>query len=283
MDECDFSGSGARLAVSVVLFKTARPLLEGLVSTLAKALGSACAEGTLKTVVILTDHSPTPLPEDWRAGLQRLLAPSMRLDYRHAGENPGFGAGHNQAFGRGAGAEYFLVANPDIEFAPGSLAAGLAFLDVHPELGLLSPALIEPDGGRRPACFRYPDLPTLLARAGGGQWARRRSFRYECRDWDPDAIRSPLLSSGCCMLFRAAAFARLGGFDPGYFLYFEDYDLSLRAGRHGLAAYFPGMAIVHRGGGAARKGLRHAVLFVHSAVRFFSKHGWLAPGSGETK
>jgi GT2 family glycosyltransferase len=67
---------------------------------------------------------------------------------------------------------------------------------------------------------------------------------------------------------------RLGGFDPRYFLYFEDFDLSLRTPQHARIAYVPSVRIVHHGGGAARKGLRHVRLFLTSAIRFFDQHGW---------
>jgi GT2 family glycosyltransferase len=115
----------------------------------------------------------------------------------------------------------------------------------------------------------------LLARLVGGNWAEKRSVRYECRDWDPHETRfDPLLISGCCMLFRSSVFARAKGFDPDFFLYFEDFDLSLRLRRLSRTAYCPAMKIKHQGGGVGRKGIKHIAMYVHSAYRFFSRHGW---------
>jgi GT2 family glycosyltransferase len=76
------------------------------------------------------------------------------------------------------------------------------------------------------------------------------------------------------MLARTALFVKLGGFDPRFFMYFEDYDLSLRMGREAAVAYVPQARIVHHGGEAARKGWRHVAWFVTSAGRFFARHGW---------
>jgi GT2 family glycosyltransferase len=76
------------------------------------------------------------------------------------------------------------------------------------------------------------------------------------------------------MLARTQLLARLGGFDPRFFMYFEDYDLSLRLGRESQVAYVPSARIVHHGGEASRKGVRHIAWFVGSAWRFFARHGW---------
>ena len=45
-------------------------------------------------------------------------------------------------------------------------------------------------------------------------------------------------------------------------------------GREASVAYVPGARIVHHGGEAAAKGLRHIAWFVRSAWRFFATHGW---------
>jgi GT2 family glycosyltransferase len=67
---------------------------------------------------------------------------------------------------------------------------------------------------------------------------------------------------------------RTGGFDPRFFLYFEDFDWSMRLGQVTRNAFVPSVCIVHHGGAAASKGLRHIGWFLASGVRFYSKHGW---------
>jgi GT2 family glycosyltransferase len=265
------------LVVSIVLYRPEGALLDAAMRSLAAAVVQARRAGVLgETRLILVDHSPAAQPETTLAAWRALCGDALALDYLSDPANPGFGAGHNHAFARGGNAaDVFLVANPDLEFAADSLAAGLRFLAAHPDCGLVAPALLQDDGSLVPACFRYPDLLTLAARFVGGGLAARRSRRYECRDWDAtQPVFDPPLVSGCCMLFRSASYAALGGFDPGYFLYFEDFDLSWRASRRGLSAYCPEMHARHHGGGAGRKGLRHIGLFLRSALRFFNSHGW---------
>jgi len=98
---------------------------------------------------------------------------------------------------------------------------------------------------------------------------------YEMRDVIADRfVPSVPLASGCFMLARTPLLARVGGFDPRFFMYFEDYDLSLRMGREAQVAYVPQARILHHGGDASNKGLRHVAWFVRSAWRFFARHGW---------
>jgi GT2 family glycosyltransferase len=76
------------------------------------------------------------------------------------------------------------------------------------------------------------------------------------------------------MFARRDELAAVGGFSPDYFLYFEDYDLSIRLRRRSRIAYVNRVRIVHHGGEAAKKGRTHVRLFLTSALRFFRTHGW---------
>ena len=80
--------------------------------------------------------------------------------------------------------------------------------------------------------------------------------------------------SGCFMLCRSEQIRQAKGFDPGFFLYFEDFDLSMRVGRRAKLAFLPDMKIRHSGGNSAHKGAAHIFMFLRSARRFFSLHGW---------
>jgi GT2 family glycosyltransferase len=104
----------------------------------------------------------------------------------------------------------------------------------------------------------------------------RRLARYEMRDLinEKDIVWDPPIVSGCFMLFRTSVLKKLAGFDTRYFLYFEDYDLSLRAHDVARVVYAPAVRVLHHGGGAARKGSGHIRMFVASAYKFFSRFGW---------
>jgi len=144
---------------------------------------------------------------------------------------------------------------------------------------MLAPEARNPAGELLHLCKRYPAVLDLLLR-GFAPAALRRSFsrrlgHYELRDLPRERASTGVpLISGSFMFFRREAIAGIGGFSDAFFLYFEDYDLSLRAAACGQLAYVPAVRIVHHGGHAARKGLRHVRLFARGAITFFGRHGW---------
>jgi GT2 family glycosyltransferase len=192
-------------------------------------------------------------------------------------DNAGYGAGHNAAQ-RDTASDLVLVLNPDTELSPEALDEALAFLASREDVVALNPRCVGSDGDAQYLCKRYPSLLVLALRALPFAVLRalfaQRLAHYEYRDLDPGLPAPVRLLSGACLLCRRSAFVTTGGFDERFFMYFEDFDLSLRLAEHGKVFYLPGMRIVHHGGHAARKGLRHSVWFLRSALRFFHRHGW---------
>jgi len=204
------------------------------------------------------------------------------MTFLHGHANIGYGAAHNLVL-HGSGADYHLVLNPDVELAPDALAVGVRWLAEHKDIGAVAPEVFDGDGERQEyLCRRYPSVLDLLLRGFAPGLLRRlfrqRLDRYEMRDViDPDPEREIIdipVMSGACLLVRRAAIDATGGFDPHFFLYFEDYDWTVRLNRITRTAYLPAMHIRHHGGGAAHKGLRHIGWFIRSGFRFFRKHGW---------
>jgi GT2 family glycosyltransferase len=104
---------------------------------------------------------------------------------------------------------------------------------------------------------------------------RSRLERYEMRGVLTDQpLKGIPIVSGSFMFCRREPIAGIGGFSESFFLYFEDFDLSLRAAARGELAWVPAVRITHHGGNAARKGWRHVGLFTRSAITFFNRHGW---------
>ncbi len=273
------------LTVSIVTYQPDLVLLERCLVSLATALDAARGEGILRDAnVVLVDNtgSRTTAEAVVHLGESRFRGSGWTMNYLHRHNNLGYGRAHNLVM-HGGNTHYHRVLNPDVELAPDALVAGMRFLDAHPEIGVLAPAVSGAHGEREFTCKRYPAVLDLALRAFAPaalrRWCRARLDRYEMRDAieavSGDGFVSPVpLLSGCFMLARRKPVDASGGFDPAYFLYFEDFDWSVRLNRITGSAYVPSVKIVHHGGGAARKGARHLAHFARSAVRFYRKHGW---------
>ena len=274
----------ASLTVSIVTYHPDQELLRRCVTRLAAAIAAARAHKVLGNVAVaLIDNSGDRAiaKKVIKLGNESFGNARVALTYLHGHANIGYGAAHNLPM-HGSGTDYQLVLNPDIELADDALVHAIRWLDVHPEVGAVAPAVSRPDGDVEYLCKRYPAVFDLAVRgfapAFVRRWCRRRLARYELRDRiegaGADAVLDVPILSGACMLVRRNAIAATGGFDPRFFLYFEDYDWSMRLNGVTKAAYLPSMRAVHHGGRAARKGARHVVWFVRSGVRFYRKHGW---------
>lgn len=265
------------LSVSIVVF---RPDLEMLTRTLV-SLDAACKRlRSVKPNAVLQVHliDNGGLPREFAARWAADASPCFSCTVVSGHGNIGYGRGHNLAIAE-LDSDYHLVLNPDIEMQPDALIEALDFFSAHSDIGALSPRI---DDGEtlQYLCRRYPALIDLFLRgfmpASVRDLFRRRLARYEMRDVinECDAVFDPPIISGCYMLYRTKLLKMLNGFDARYFLYFEDYDLSLRTHRYARIAYVPQVRVSHHGGGAARKGHAHIRMFVASAIKFYNRFGW---------
>lgn len=269
----------ASLSATIVVYRSDPGLLGRAVASLAAAVALARVEGALdEASLFIVDNGPGDDGAVLRESLAAWAAEAGAIEIVSGHGNVGYGRANNLVLDR-LRSDFHLVLNPDVELEPAALANALGAMREHPEVGLLAPAVVGDDGAPQYLCKRYPSLLVLLLRGFAPAFLRRRFAarldRYEMRDALGDAFVSGVpLASGCFMLLRTALLTRIGGFDPRYFMYFEDYDLSLRVAREAQVAYEPRARIVHHGGEAARKGWRHVAWFATSAWRFFARHGW---------
>lgn len=269
------------LTVSLVLHHSPLPRLTATLRSLLAALHEARSTGVLGEVTLwVVDNSvDAAYAVASRETVEALLTEAGHLDYRFLSleENRGFGAGHNRVL-LDTDSDFHLVLNPDVELARDSLAQGVSLLASDPGIAALNPYAEAADGRREYLCKRHPSPGVLLLRGFAPAWLRHRAARrlahYEARDLcDGAEVADVPLLSGCFLLLRGRPARLCRGFDTGYFMYFEDFDLSRRLRPQGRLVYAPQVRIVHHGGYAANKGWRHVHWFLRSGLRFFRQHG----------
>ncbi len=263
------------LSISLVCYKSDPDQLLATLHSLREALHFAEPKLTLTAELTLVDNG------DDTATLHKLLqlgglAASAQVISNLA--NSGFGTANNQVI-RQAHSDFHLVLNPDVELQMDALAVAIGYLQQHQSVVAVSPACKSGDGAIEFLCKRYPGVWVLLLRGFAPRWLKSRFqpalAHYEYQELaivtEPATVE---LISGCFILCRTQALQRVGGFDEAYFLYFEDFALSLALARIGELHYLPACHIVHHGGKAASKGLQHIRYFLRSAWHFYRCHGW---------
>jgi GT2 family glycosyltransferase len=273
------AASSPSLSVSIVSYDPDPALLDETARTLAASLGAARDTGsTGATRVWLIDNGPDA---DSAAVARRAAATLQAVapcEVVSGHGNVGYGAGHNFAI-RASGATYHLVLNPDVRLDGDAIREAIGFMSARPEVILLAPHARDAEGRTLRLCKRYPSVLDLALRGFAPGFVKRafdaRLARYEMRDLPLDApTTGNFIVSGSFMFLRREPVAAIGGFSDRFFLYFEDFDLSLRLARVGKIAFVPAVRIVHFGGEAARKGPRHVAMFASSGLKFFNAHGW---------
>lgn len=196
-----------------------------------------------------------------------------------ADENLGFGRGCNLALERSS-SEYLLLLNPDARIAPKDLETLLQTIARTPRLGAVSPVTYW--NAEKSFVLPRPSVQTPLAHLGyvAATWSatatRSLARHWVLRTQQEMASTKPMhvnFLAGAVLVLRRSAIDAAGGlFDPAYFMFFEDADLSVRLRRSGYGlALVPTSQAVHN--------YRHkpfkAELMAQSQMHYFSlQHRW---------
>jgi GT2 family glycosyltransferase len=229
------------LVVSYASDRVIERLLASLVTTLPTAR------------VAIREHAADP---SHVATLERLASRhTAPVRVEHDPSNPGFARGCN-ALARASTADFLVFLNPDTEL----VAWPWSEAEPPPAASVIGPVMVDsgPPGEHYGRSYRIRDE---IARS----WLRRQPLPPDGRGY----------VSGAAMLIERDAFQRLGGFDPGFFMYYEDIDLCLRANDAGYPTILePSWAVRHARRHSTDQRFGTALAWSYeSAARFHAKHG----------
>jgi GT2 family glycosyltransferase len=205
------------LSVSIVTYNSA--------DSLGPLLGSIAAQHGVSFELFIVDNASTD-------GTASILSQCGKAHITRNARNVGYGRAHNQNRARFRG-RYLLFLNPDVILPRDLFSEMVGFLDRNPAIAIAGPMILE-GTERRPFPPRrfYPGEALLPLEPGLDR-------------------KEPAWITGCCLAIDRNAFESLGGFDPDYFLYFEDTELCWRARRAGLRiGWVPRCEVLHSGRGS---------------------------------
>lgn len=177
-------------------------------------------------------------------------------------ENAGFGANCNRAAREAiaAGATHLLFLNSDTTFGPRFMEQWIRRVREIPG-GIMSPLIY------------WAHNPGQVWSSGG----KLTVFTPFCRSRASyGAVTEVDTVTGCAILVPVDGWNALGGFDPRYTTYFEDFDLTLRAKTIGIRTYVlpdPELNVLHHVSGSFRNTVwRKHYLMLESSLIFIRSH-----------
>ena len=190
-------------------------------------------------------------------------------------ENVGFGRANNQGFSHAKGV-YTLILNPDTVLQEDTLEKCISYLLAHPEVGGLGIKGLDGSGKFLPESKRALPTPLVALWKITGLSAifpKSSVFaRYHLGHLSPEENHEVDILVGCFMMVPTQLLLSVGGFDPQYFMYGEDIDLSYELQKTGHKnIYFSDSQIIHYKGESTKRGSLNYVRMFYKAMVLFAK------------
>jgi GT2 family glycosyltransferase len=265
-----------KLSITIVIYKPNIPVLEKVLLALFNS-----ENVNFKMSIFIIDNSAEV---DWHAKIKNfytsLQCPNWcNVNLIESPGNIGYGRANNLILNK-LDSDYHLVLNPDVFVYPDTINNSIYFMDKNPKIGLLTPAVYDEAGQQQFLCKRNPTLFTMFLRGGAPSFVKKKFKRYldryEMRDVDYCSMIKDVPSpTGCFMFFRTEIFKKLGGFDPVFFMYYEDTDLGRRLLQISHSTYVPNVKIIHQWARETHKSWRMRWITIKSGLTYWRKWGGL--------
>jgi GT2 family glycosyltransferase len=254
------------LNISIVLF-------ENELDKVKRTIESFLSSGLVRQIYLI-DNSLTDRLKD-------LSYLDKRIIYIFNNANLGFGKAHNIALRKSIDENipYHLVLNPDVYFEEGVLEELYNYMEKNPDVGLVMPKVLYPDGNIQYLCKLLPAPFDLFGRRFLNfppfkKMVEKRNEIYELRFTGYNKIMEVPYLSGCFMFIRTKVLEKVGLFDERFFMYLEDTDLSRRIHKVSKTIFYPYVHIYHEYGKGSYKNKKLLKYHVESAIKYFNKFGW---------
>lgn len=207
--------------------------------------------------------------------------PQLRQRYPHVQvianqQNLGFARANNLGMNRSTG-RYVALINSDVVVSPGSLEKIVAYLDRHPDIGLLGPKMILRDGSIGRSVFKFPTVWSWFCNALGLSTAFKGSDtfgNFERTNFDYTKTQDVDVLTGWFWVVRSGALEKVGVLDDRFFMYGEDLDWPKRFHKAGWrVTYYAEAEAIHYCGASSDRAPAHFYVEMNRAnLQYFRKH-----------
>lgn len=199
--------------------------------------------------IVIVNHS-----QEEHGTLEKLASPKIKIYTR---PNYGYASGCNFGATKAKG-EFYIFFNPDTIVMDNTVS--LLIDDLKQGYDIAVPKFLNPDLTFQPSTRQFPKLKHLLVSRSSLLRILFKDTKLENEYFgrDLEKVDTPLelkdrFPLGGFFAIKRTTFARLGGFDERFFLYFEDTDFFKRALLNGFSIiYDPRAQIIHYHGYSQR-------------------------------
>ncbi|TWH45277.1 glycosyltransferase family 2 protein [Sporomusa sp. KB1] len=191
--------------------------------------------------------------------------------------NYGFGYGHNQVLKK-YDAKYYLIYNPDLRVKNNIIKELYNYMEVHTDIGMLTPKVTYPDGEIQYLCKQNPTVFDLFVRRFLPKPLKRLFqnredwFQMKYTGYNKEFVIP--YATGCFMFYRGKVLNQISGFDEKFFLHMEDADISRRTNKISKCIFYPYNSVEHLWGRGSHKSWKQTLITLKSAIYYFNKWGW---------
>lgn len=216
------------------------------------------SRGSQEVEYFIVDNSPELAVE------KRFKKLFPKVNYLASPKNPGFAAGNNLAIRQSLkkGSEYLLIINPDVTVSHDFFVPLMKHFD-DPKVGLVAPVITHTQKGQK-----------TYGLEGKVDW---RLAKPEHRNLPVLPSLKPVIAefvTFACVFISTDTFQKAGLLDEGYFMYFEDVDYCLTAGKFGKRIVLdPSVSVAHNTSSSFKRPTQKLYISFCSHLRFIKK--WL--------
>lgn len=238
-----------KISIIIVIYK-GQPYLKSCLDSIFDNVKGVNLE------VIIVNNNPQKLD---------LSDSDPRIKIINAGQNLGFGRGHNLG-AKSASGEILWLLNTDTEILAGDIREIIREFIEKGEMGITGARLIGENNKEQEWSTGVESTLWDLIKNNLGIKSSRKI-------WESKKKKEADWVSGTSLFIRKELFEKIGGFDEKFFMYFEDIDLCKRVREAGYKViYFPEFVIKHFGGKSFESSTLQKKYYYQSQDYYFEKH-----------
>lgn len=225
-----------------------------------------------KKIYVVDNGSAVSKP--WDVENFRLYVDNISdAEYIDAGENLGFGKGHNKVLDI-IDSEYHAIVNPDIIFCEDVFSKVINWMDVNNDVGMTIPLITDENGNRQDVYRKELTVFDMFNRMVLKELFKKRAKKHTLQYMDFTKPFQVPFGQGSFLVIRTDLYKELRGFDDNFFMYVEDADLCKRVNKISKLMYYPDARVIHKWEKGSHKNKALLKCHIESMRYYFKKWGW---------